>query len=148
MWSRVFTVAGFVAVVACRQNDDISGAEELLAQVQSEDYRSWSRAPGYAERRPTSAPHSDNVEIFINDVVGSALDDADLVEWPVGSIVAKDGYDDDGALQLISLMEKREDGWYWAEYDAEGTPLYSGKPGICLDCHESGSDYVRAFPLP
>ncbi len=58
-------------LVACRQNDDPMGAEDLLEQVQADDYRSWQRAPGYEERRPSDAPHSDNVDIFVNDVVAA-----------------------------------------------------------------------------
>ena len=137
-----------LSIVACRQNDDPEGADELLGRVQAESYQSWDRAPGYEERTPSAAPHSDNVEIFVNDVVAEALGQEGLDEWPVGSIIAKDGYDDEGELALVALMEKREDGWYWAEYDGEGAVLYSGKPQVCLDCHDSGSDFVRAFALP
>jgi hypothetical protein len=135
-------------LVACRENDDPMGAEDLLEQVQAQDYRSWQRAPGYEERRTSDAPHSDNVEIFVNDVVAGALAAPGTTEWPVGSIIVKDGYTDAGELSLTALMEKRDDGWYWAEYDGEGTSLYSGKPAICTDCHGSGSDFVRAFALP
>lgn len=45
-------------------------------------------------------------------------------------------------------MEKRASGWYWAEYDSDGDPDHSGRPEICLDCHRSGSDFVRACRLP
>lgn len=131
--------------VSCRENDAPDEAVALLETVQADDYRGWQRAPGYASRTPTSAPHADAVEIFVNDVLAEALTEGGLEEWPVGSIVAKDGYDSDGALELIALMEKREAGWFWAEYDADGEPLFSGEPGICLDCHASGDDYVRAF---
>jgi hypothetical protein len=131
--------------ISCQQNDQPAEATALLESVQADNYREWQRAPGYGARTPTSAPHGDSVEIFVNDVLADALTAQALEEWPVGSIVAKDGYDSDGALELIALMEKRESGWFWAEYDADGEPLYSGEPGICLDCHASGDDYVRAF---
>lgn len=133
---------------ACRQNDDPASAEALLSDVKAADYRSWARAPGYEQRTPSSAPHSDQVEIFVNDVLEAALADGAADEWPVGSIIAKDGYTDDGELDLTALMEKREEGWFWAEYDAEGAPLYSGAPTICTDCHEPGADFVRAFGFP
>lgn len=138
-----------LALSACRQNDDPAGAEDLLEQVEQQSYRSWARAPGYENRRASSAPHGNQVEIFVNDAVAGALaGEPGLAEWPVGSIVVKDGYTDDGDLDLIAIMEKREGGWYWAEYDGEGAVLYSGEPDVCTDCHGSGSDFVRAFALP
>ncbi|NUO50335.1 MAG: hypothetical protein HOV80_15885 [Polyangiaceae bacterium] len=135
--------------LACRENDDPAGAGDLLDQVQADNYRSWQRAPGYESRVVSDAPHSDAVEIFVNDVVAGALAaEPGAIGWPVGSIVVKDGYTEDGELDLIAIMEKRDAGWYWAEYSEDGTALYSGEPGICTDCHTSGSDFVRAFSLP
>ena len=132
----------------CRENDDPGGAEDLLVEMQEAGYRSWARAPGYAGRVPSDAPHSDAVEIFVNDVLEAALAEPGATKWPEGSIIVKDGYTDDGENNLVAIMEKRSDGWYWAEYDGDGTALYSGAPAICTDCHSSGSDFVRAFSLP
>lgn len=138
-----------VALAGCRENDDPAGAEDLLERVQTDDYRSWARAPGYETRVSSDAPHSDAVEIFVNDVVAGALAaDPGRATWPVGSIVVKDGYTEAGDLDLVAIMEKRDDGWYWAEYAEDGTALYSGAPAICTDCHSPGSDFVRAFSLP
>lgn len=143
---RLFVSLLFVAIGACRQNDSPDEAVELLERVRAEDYTAWQRAPGFGERTLSNAPHSDQVEIFVNDVVADALAaDEALSEWPKGSIIVKDGYTDDGELALIALMEKRDDGWFWAEYDADDAPLYSGVPDICVDCHASGADGVRAF---
>ncbi len=59
----------------------------------------------------------------------------------------KDGFD--GAdLELVAAMEKRDDGWFWVEWDGSGESVYSGKPDVCIDCHASGSDGIRAFSLP
>jgi hypothetical protein len=30
--------------------------------------------------------------------------------------------------------------WFWAEYDDDGDPDYSGRPDVCVDCHCDGSD--------
>lgn len=136
------------ALGACRQNDAPDEASALLTTLEAEPYREWARAPGYASRTPSDAPHSDEVEIFVNDVVVEALGQSGLEAWPVGAQIVKEGYDADGALDLIAVMEKRDDGWFFAEYDADGEPLYSGAPTICTDCHASGGDYVRAFALP
>ena len=139
-----------VGLFACGDDQDPEGAADLLQRLRDDDYQSWARGPGYAERRVSFAAHGDEVEIFVNEVAAKALSSDDGLEtWPVGSIIAKDGYDEDGTHLLVAAMEKRADGWYWAEWDAEsGTSDYSGKPGICIDCHASGSDYVRAFSLP
>lgn len=143
-------VLAAAGLAACGDDQDPAGAADLLERLRAADYQGWQRAPGFAERRASSAPHGDQVEIFVNEVVASALaDGAPLEAWPVGSIIAKDGYDDDGSLTLIAAMEKRDDGWYWAEWDGEtDESTYSGKPATCIDCHASGSDSVRAFDLP
>jgi hypothetical protein len=150
--TRGLPVAALVLLgaLSCGDDQDPDGAVDLLQRLRDEGYRDWDRAPGYPERRASSAPHGDQVEIFVNDVVVEALGaGASLDKWPVGSIVAKDGYTDDGTLDLIAAMEKREDGWYWAEWDGEtDESIYSGKPSVCIDCHASGADYVRAFGLP
>jgi hypothetical protein len=103
---------------------------------------------GWPSRRASGAPHSDDVDIYVNDIVAEVLAIAEPTErWPEGSIIVKDGFDG-GDLEIIAVMEKRSDGWFWAEYDSEGEPDYSGRPDICIDCHASGSDGVRAFRLP
>jgi hypothetical protein len=142
------TVVGVLLVSGCGDNQDEAGARDLLAQVRDGNYREWARAPGYEARRNSDAPHSDAVDIYVNDVVRFALDEErGLVEWPLGSVIVKDGFSG-STLDIVAIMEKRKNGWYWAEYDDDGDPDYSGKPDVCVDCHDSGSDFVRAFRLP
>lgn len=129
-------------------NQDDAGATRLLKKVRADEYRQWERPAGYETRQPTNAPHSENVDIYINDQVVAALTGtAPITEWPVGSTIVKDGFAD-GDLEIIAIMDKREDGWFWAEYDSDGDAIFSGKPDVCLDCHDSGDDYVRAFNFP
>lgn len=138
-------------VVACKSdyddNQDPEGAKKLLAQVQADEYRSWARAPGWPERAPTSAPHSDEVDIYVNDVLAAATTSPGLTQWPLGSIVAKDGFRGE-SLEIVALMEKRGDGWFYAELSGNGEPKFSGHPALCTDCHDSGDDFVRAFDFP
>jgi hypothetical protein len=143
----VATLAG------CRQNDDPEGAKQLWAKINEEPgFRSWRPAPGFSEPKPSFTAHADVVRIYVNESIATALDGPSaIVEWPVGSIVVKEGFSRDGSLSVVAVMEKRADGWYWAEYDDEGEPLYSGKPRACVDCHDnrrSYSDWVYAFELP
>lgn len=135
-------------VCACTDNQDPGGARQLWNEIHELDYHSWQRAPGYDDRRPSNAPHSDAVEIFVNDIVAAAVGSTQpLTSWPVGSLIVKDGWDGDD-LELVAVMQKREQGWYWAEYDSEGSAAFSGTPSLCTDCHSAGQDLVRAFPLP
>jgi hypothetical protein len=137
-----------VGLGGCGDDQDPEAANELWDRIHEEQYRTWERAPGWEERRPTHAPHSEEVDIYVNDVVFGVLGGADAHEaWPDGSIIVKDGYDGT-VLEIVAAMEKRDGAWFWVEWDGHGDSDYSGRPDICLDCHESGSDYVRAFDLP
>ncbi len=139
--------------------DDASGSatageSTLLDEV--DGYRGWARAPGDYEVPlvPSQGVHGGFVDIYVNDVVADALlsEEDTLSAWPTGSIIVKDGFSDaEGtSLSLIAIMEKRAGGWYWEEYTADDleTPIFSGAPDICVDCHSAGSDSVRAFSLP
>lgn len=141
-------VACALSCVGCGDDQDPEGAKRLLQEVRAAEYRSWTRAPGYEERRSSRAPHGGAVDIYVNDVMADALaNETGLTEWPVGSIVVKDGFDGRD-LELIALMEKRDDGWFWAEFDEDDDSLYSGRPSLCIDCHSRGADHVRAFLFP
>ncbi len=143
------TLLVLAAVLAgCGDNQDPAGADAFWSAIHAAKYESFAHAPGYATRQPTSAPHGDEVVIYVNDTLASALGGGKpLTAWPEGSLIVKDGYEGD-EVTVVAAMEKRPDGWYWAEWSADGTAKYSGKPGICTGCHESGGDLVRAFPLP
>ena len=148
MANRGWMVTASIVLAGCGDNQDDAGARRLLQEVRADDYRSWARAPGYKTRRSSNAPHSDAVDIYINPLVQATLEEgANVQSWPTGSVIVKDGFSG-SSLDLIAIMEKRTDSWYWAEYDDDGDPDYSGKPEICIDCHASGSDSVRAFGLP
>jgi hypothetical protein len=148
-------VAGLLG--ACRQNDDPDGAKKLFADVsQGEGFRAWRRPPQFPRRKPSFTAHSDAVELFVNKPMADALDSkTPLKAWPTGSIVVKEGFSG-GTRSIVAIMRKEADGsWTWAEYDAEGEPLYSGKPGsppsICIDCHDNRKDYsdwVYSIELP
>jgi hypothetical protein len=137
-----------LSLLACGDNQDPAGAKRLWREIHDLEYRTWQKAPGYEERRKSNAPHGGHVSIYINDVVAEALEAGEaLDEWPTGSLIVKDGFDGSD-LELIAAMDKRDDGWFWAEWDDEGDADYSGKPDVCTDCHRSGDDFVRAFGLP
>ena len=138
-------------LIGCGDNQEPEEAVVLWNRIQSEDYRSFERAPGFEMRQPSNTAHSDAVDIYVNSVLTDALASGEtLSEWPVGSLIVKDGFNNDGELDLVAVMDKRDTGWFWAEYTEfeTGDALFSGSPGICTGCHESGADFVRAFGFP
>jgi hypothetical protein len=144
----LFTLPLALAAAGCGDDQDPDGAQELWTRIHDQGYQSWARAPGYESRRPTSAPHGDEVDIYINPTVQGILDAGEpITSWPVGSLIAKDGFEG-GELSIVAAMEKRDGGWFWAEWDAEGDASYSGNPDTCTGCHSSGADMVRAFGFP
>lgn len=149
--SLVFLLAASASAFGCAQEDDNqdeAGAAELLERVQAADYRSWPRPPGFEERTASTRAHAQLVDLFVNEPIAELLDPpVSVAALPEGSIIIKDGYND-GALRLIAIMEKRSDGWFWAEYEADGTVTSSGHPDGCLKCHRAGKDFVRAFAVP
>jgi hypothetical protein len=142
------SLAVAITCASCGDDQDPAGARALWNELHAQDYRSWQRAPGYESRRGSDAPHGGAVDIYLNEVAAEALGaDPPVTQWPEGAIVVKDGWDGDD-LDQVAVMQRRADGWYWAEYDADGDSVYSGKPDACIQCHKSGADFVRAFPFP
>jgi hypothetical protein len=135
-------------LTACTDNEDPGGAKALWQELHADPYRSFTRAPGYEQRRKSEAPHGGAVDIYVNDVVQRALvEQLALEAWPDGSLIVKDGWDG-SELELVAAMKKVDGRWFWAEYDGEGDALYSGTPELCTECHLRGDDFVRALELP
>ena len=149
----IFPTLLAVGLFACGQNDDPAGAKDLYDRVhQGEGYRAWKRAPQFPYRKASFTDHSDAVEIFVDPNMTRALAGPDkITEWPAGSIIVKESYANN-TRNALAVMEKKPDGsWFWAEYNADGKALYSGKPEVCVECHDnrkSYSDWVYAIELP
>jgi hypothetical protein len=143
--------AVLATALACGQDDDPEGARVLWEKINvGPGFQSWRRAPGYATRMPSFTAHANAVEIFVNPEIAGVLDTKPVLEWPLGSIVVKEGFSG-SSRKIVAVMEKRPDGWFWAEYDDDGKALFSGRPSVCVDCHDnrkSYSDWVYSFELP
>lgn len=144
----------FTALAACGKDDqDPDQAKKVWDEINAPGgFRTWERAPGYAVRRPSFTAHARAVEIFVNPRMTEAQKTV-ITQWPVGSTIVKEGFSDlvGGKRKLVAVMKKNPDGWFWAEYDDEGEVLFSGKPSVCVDCHDNRkdhSDWVYAFELP
>ena len=137
-----------LALAGCGGEEvDEAGAAELWQRLKAEDYRTWARAPGWETRQPTVSVHGQTADIFINDVVANASQTPNLTAWPLNALLVKDGYRDD-SLALVAAMEKRADGWYFAEWDSGGKAKFAGAPSVCLECHEAAPDFVFSAVLP
>jgi hypothetical protein len=135
-------------VIACGGEEiDEAGAAELWQRIHAEDYRAWDRAPGWESRQPTVSAHGHTADIFVNAVVTSAIQTPDLTAWPLDSLLVKDSYRGD-SLALVAVMEKRADGWYFAEWDDGGDAKFAGSPSVCLDCHGAAPDFIFSAVLP
>jgi hypothetical protein len=146
---RFFALA--MVLVGCGDDQDPDGASALWERIHAENYRGFAHAPGYDTRQPSNTAHSDQVDIYVNATIADAIAAGQPISaWPVGALIVKDGFDDSGDQALVAAMDKRADGWFWVEWsDLSGeTAKYSGQPELCIDCHSSGEDLVRAFTLP
>lgn len=149
-------VASALALGGCEDNNTAQAeAKALWERVQSA-YAGWASPSAFATLRPSETLHKAQVRVFFNEVMRphhvdravcqARASDGEAVgglliggpegrsEWPVGSVIVKEGHDD--SLAIVAVMEKRERGWFYAEYDASGGVLFSGDaPPICVSCH-------------
>lgn len=149
--ARLVVCVAMAAPAGCG-GDPMAQAEQILAELQEQGYRSFPRAPGWASPRlPSDGHHGNFVDIYINGVMQQAMRDG----WPKGrapegAVIVKDGWSDaEGEiLHQIAVMKKGEGGeeWFWAEYTGGGKVIEAGEDfEECLGCHAAGHDYILAF---
>jgi hypothetical protein len=123
----------------------------ITAFVREGRYKAWLAEPTVHETR---APHGSKVRVFFNELVVQSLR-ARNETHPVGSILVKELYEDDGktirghALDVKITEGSGKDTWIF--YEGFG-PSYSNNyygrgHSTCHGCHDSGRDYVTS-PLP
>lgn len=123
----------------------------ITAFVREGRYKEWLAEP-LVHR--TNAPHGDKVRVFFNDIVTNSLR-AGNTTHPVGSILVKELYEDDGerlrghALDVKITEGSGKDTWLFYEgFGPDYSNNYYGRGhNTCHGCHESGIDYVTS-PLP
>lgn len=155
MQLALVVLASSVVLGGCGRGE----ANDLRDQIEDDDYRqTYARAPGWEDGRlpAQGGPHGGFIDLYVNDVLaeaieGAAEDGSALEQWPEGSIIVKDGWSaaDGGKFEYLSLMERRSEGWFWAEWRGNGRFISAGlNDKTCTGCHASGEDQVRAFGLP
>lgn len=131
------------ALAACRESTEPEKAGDLRDEL-GVSYRSWTRVPGFEQRRESSTLHGNEVDVYWNDVAAGSARARPFEAMAPGSVLVKEAFRD-GELLHVGIMEKRFDGWFWAEWKADGEVQFSGRPGICIDCHRRGDDFLRTI---
>lgn len=119
---------------------------DLFDELNQASYTQWAPAPGYETRQPAKGPHGDEVQILLSPAAEQALAGGGA-EWPTDSVIAKDIYSG-GELAQVAAMKKTAQGWYWGEWNADGTPVAEGlaiEP--CEGCHAEGTDGTLGITL-
>jgi hypothetical protein len=129
-------------LLACRENTQ-PGEARALRDLLGDRYRAWERVPGFEARRSSDTAHGEEVEVFWNELARASAYARPFEGMRPGSVVIKEAFRDDKLIN-VAAMEKRHEGWFWAEWSASGEILFSGRPGLCIDCHRSGDDFLRS----
>lgn len=144
---------GIAAGTGCDEPlQPVAGEATLLAAAG--DYTKWARPKNREEREPVLAPHGGFVDIYINEVVEADLAmvvPEGLLEWSEGAMVALAGFStlEGEAPVQVALLRKRHGAWEWEQYgDIGEPPRFSGRPDVCVGCHNTGEDFIRSFRLP
>jgi hypothetical protein len=114
-------------------------AAEILRQ--SRDYRDWQRFSEYTAPK-LSKTHSGNHVVAWYNAAAAPAARGDAAAYPDGSIIVKENrLTPDGPPASLSVMAKRDGGWFWISatpggqvFAADGAPL-AGDLGRCAGCH-------------
>lgn len=97
----------------------------------------------------SSAVHGAFVTVYVSDV-GLAAINAGATEMPYGTIVVKDGFNENKELTNTVVMYKvkgfdpEHNDWFWASYTTTGDVTNEGRLSPCYNCHNRAaqSDYL------
>ena len=163
---------------------DADGAALVAYLLETNPYTEWSYVVGDVDLGflPSASPHGPVVRVFLNDIAAAwlaehATDDQEMgmeeVAFPYGSILVKEGYqnegaspDDPGDVTGVVAMYKVEGfnaeagDWFWLAFPPDGSEVYAeGAVSMCIDCHSSegqfdytllgfDGDLIIRHPLP
>lgn len=144
-WAILGPICGLLAVsaAACGENTEEDRAIALRDRL-GQSYLEWRRVPGFEARRESATAHGTSVDVYWNDWSERSVAQRPFEAMAPGAILIKEAYAD-GKLKNVAAMEKGYDGWFWAEWGPRGDILFSGRPGVCIDCHRRGEDFMRTI---
>jgi hypothetical protein len=111
-------------------------------------YTSWSQFPEATERQQSQAHSGMWVLSYVNDTVGTAIEEG-TVPLPDGAIIVKENYmgEDDETPMALTVMSKMSGDWYWVQGTPDGQvflgpdgPLEGKDVGMCVMCHSAAED--------
>jgi hypothetical protein len=160
---KTLTLLLIVAVaIQCKKDEE----QEPVINADSMFYNETQSNSGYTYFRngkilsaASPSPHG-SFKLRFNSVAQAALDSTGQLSkgstFPENSIIVKEVYSG-GSLSLLVPMKKSPNdenaanGWVWAEYDTDGSTVYSiSKKGAdCTGCHslDNHRDFVKTFDL-
>ena len=134
------------AISACASPGTPKDQEHSVALWKSmQGYQDWAQFEDFEGIVDGDTVHGDYVKVWVNDI--GAADPAGL---PYGTIIVKEGYDDEAGTDLnaITVMHRIEGyhpekgDWYYVRYAKDGKASDSGQVGFCIKCHDNVDDYV------
>lgn len=162
----VFIVATFLLVSGCKKDDEPEGIDlEMYNMARMTDGFTWYKnSPDLLDRSNGSGHSQPFLRTRYNTIAAAMLDSAGKVstgaEFPEGSLVVKELYENSSTLYRYAILFKKaedpyadDNGWVWGYIDADGSVAEpaSKKGTSCINCHsqEGQIDYMlmnKYFP--
>ena len=73
IWLTLLFLIGLLVGCGPAQTVPEEGVNEFYQTLKDEEYTLWDKAPGYEVRQPGTGFHLSKVDIYINDVMVTAL---------------------------------------------------------------------------
>lgn len=116
---------------------------DLESWLASGAYLDW---PAEAEPHESTGPHFGAVRTFLSPALAASLEGG-ASRHPEGSASVKELYGDGaevlGYAVMVRINERsNDDAWYWFESFDGRTFADRRGAGVCVGCHDDGTDYV------
>ncbi|MCF8367937.1 MAG: cytochrome P460 family protein [Bacteroidales bacterium] len=168
---RLFALMAFAGILvfsACKKDeaDDPNDqpADEFVATDNSfTNFRTWALEAQAQGPDPALGPaHAGNDSTVVRSIYFKDGQDRVNGEYPVGTIIVKEGLNTDNTFQEITALVKRGNDfnssagdWEWFMLQADGSIAVDGEGnpirganllnGMCVSCHTAASDRDYVF---
>lgn len=128
-----------------------TGAKLVTRIMQDDPYQDWAQFPDHQGTFESVLPHGPMSQVFINNVVESALENFDG-SLPDGSIIVKENIGTspevtEAALTVmwkVAGFEPNNNDWFWTNMTPNGEIVNEGNVASCTACHSGAreNDFV------